>query len=265
MEFFNYSDSYFKMALILAYSLVVFVALASIFVDSPFGKFSSDKMGINLGPRLGWFLMELPAPLTFYYFYFKGPNAFNPVPLFFLFVWTGHYLNRGFIFPYLIRAPRGAKSNFSISVVTMGWLVTFLHGYLNATYISSISTHFDNSWFLDPRFLIGISLYYFGFYLNIKSDQIVRNLRTIEELNSGKKIYKIPVGGGFNYVSNPSYLGELIAWFGFALATWSPGGLFIFLISFANLFPRAIATHKWYQKKFEDYPKERKIIFPYIF
>ena len=58
----------------------------------------------------------------------------------------------------------------------MGWVVTFLHGYLNATFITNIGTHFENSWFLDPRFLIGIILYYFGFYLNIKSDQIVRNL-----------------------------------------------------------------------------------------
>ncbi len=265
MEFFNYSDSFFRYALILAYSLVFFVALASIFVDSPFGKFSSEKMGINLGPRLGWFLMELPASLSFYYFYLKGPKAFDLVPLFFLFVWTCHYLNRGFIFPYLIRAPKGAKSNFSISVVTMGWVVTFLHGYLNATFITNIGTHFDNSWFLDPRFLIGITLYYLGFYLNIKSDQIVRNLRTTEEVNSGKKVYRIPFGGGFKYVSNPSYLGELVAWLGFAMATWSPGGLFIFLISFANLFPRAIATHKWYLNRFTDYPKDRKIIFPFIY
>jgi 3-oxo-5-alpha-steroid 4-dehydrogenase 1 len=265
MEFFNYPDTYFRYALILAFLLVAFVALASIFVDSPFGKFSSEKMGLNLNPRLGWFLMELPASLSFYYFYFQGPRAYDPIPLFFLFVWTCHYLNRGFIFPYLIRAPKGAKSNFSISVVTMGWLVTFLHGYLNATFITSVGKHFGNSWFLDPRFIIGILLYYFGFYLNIKADQIVRNLRSIEEVNSGKKVYRIPYGSAFKYVSNPSYLGELIAWMGFAIATWSPGGLFIFLISFANLFPRAIKTHKWYLQKFPEYPKDRKIIFPYIF
>ncbi len=265
MQIFNYTDPNFNLAIMVAFSFVAFVAVASFFVDSPFGKFASDKMGFNLGPRLGWFLMELPAPLTFYYFYFKGNRAYEPVSLFFLFVWTCHYLNRGFIFPYLIRAPKGAKSNFSISVVTSGWLVTFLHGYLNATFITSVGDHFGTSWFFDPRFIIGIVLYYIGFYTNIKADAVVRNLRTMEEINSGKKIYRIPYGGMYKFVSNPSYLGELIAWFGFAMATWSPGGLFIFLISFANLFPRAIKTHKWYLKKFPEYPKNRKIIFPLIF
>ncbi|NCX59507.1 MAG: hypothetical protein EBW90_14155, partial [Rhodobacteraceae bacterium] len=32
----------------------------------------------------------------------------------------------------------------------------------------------------------------------------------------------------------------------------------------ANLFPRAIANHKWYQSKFENYPKNRQAIIPGI-
>ena len=31
----------------------------------------------------------------------------------------------------------------------------------------------------------------------------------------------------------------------------------------ANLVPRALYTHKWFHKNFDDYPKERKAIFPY--
>lgn len=247
-----------------SFILVGLVLIASLFVDSPFGKFASDKMGVNLGPRLGWFLMELPAMLSFIYFYFKGPYSGNPVPLFFLFVWVVHYLNRGFIFPYLIRAPKNAKGNFSISVVTMGWLVTMLHGYLNGSWVSTYGEHLTLSWFLDPRFIIGIILYYTGFALNIHSDYIVRNLRSKDEINSGEKVYRIPFGGGFKFVSNPSYLGELIAFTGFAIATWGPGGLFVLLISAANLIPRAFATHKWYQHKFEDYPKDRKALVPFL-
>ncbi|MBF0316232.1 MAG: 3-oxo-5-alpha-steroid 4-dehydrogenase [Oligoflexia bacterium] len=255
----------FHNVVIFAFTLVFIVAIAACFVASPFGKFSSEKMGFNLNPKWGWFLMELPAVLSFYYFYFKGERALTPVPLFFLFVWSVHYLNRGFIFPYLMRVPKGMKSNFSITVVVMGQLVTLLHGYLNAAYLVSYGDHFDLSWFADPRFLLGIFCYYFGFFLNIHSDAIVRNLRSKEEIEQGDKVYRIPFGGAYRFVSNPSYLGELLAWLGFALATWSPGGLFIFLISLANLLPRAISTHRWYVERFPNYPTHRKILIPYIF
>jgi len=247
-----------------SFILVGLVLVASLLVDSPFGKFASDKMGINLGPRLGWFLMELPAMLSFIYFFFKGPNSSGLVPLFFLFVWVVHYLNRGFIFPYLIRAPKGAKGNFSISVIVMGWMVTTLHGYLNGSWVSQYGDHLNITWISDPRFIIGIIMYYSGLYLNIHSDRIIRNLRSKDEIESGKKVYRIPFGGGFNLVTNPSYLGELIGWTGFAIATWSPGGLFVLLISAANLIPRSFATHKWYIDKFEDYPKDRKALVPFL-
>jgi len=32
----------------------------------------------------------------------------------------------------------------------------------------------------------------------------------------------------------------------------------------ANLVPRALAHHKWYNEHFENYPAERKAIFPFI-
>ncbi len=247
-----------------SFILVGFVFIASLFVDSPFGKFASDKMGINLGPRLGWFLMELPAMLGFIYFYSQGQNATNLVPLFFLFVWVVHYLNRGFIFPYLIRSPKNVRGNFSISVVVMGLLVTTLHGYLNGSWVANYGDHLTNSWLSDPRFIIGIIMYYAGFFLNIHSDYIIRNLRSKEEIKSGDKVYRIPFGGGFKFVSNPSYLGELLAFSGFAIATWGPGGIFVLLISAANLIPRSFATHRWYKEKFEDYPKNRKVLVPFL-
>ena len=60
------------------------------------------------------------------------------------------------------------------------------------------------------------------------------------------------------------HFSELVFWIGFAVFTWSPAGIYIFAISAANLVPRAIATHKWYQERFPDYPKERKALIPFI-
>lgn len=58
---------------------------------------------------------------------------------------------------------------------------------------------------------------------------------------------------------------ELVLWSGFALFTWSPGGLFILLMSAANLVPWAYATHRWYRATFADYPSDRRILVPWLF
>jgi len=77
--------------------------------------------------------------------------------------------------------------------------------------------------------------------------------------------YFIPRGGLFNYVSSPNYLGEIMEWFGFFVMTINLGTFSFFIWTFVNLVPRAISNHKWYIEKFNDYPKERKILIPKIF
>ena len=80
----------------------------------------------------------------------------------------------------------------------------------------------------------------------------------------GVKEYRIPQGGLFEYVSNPSYFSELLFWAGSALFTWSLAGVVILAISMANLVPRAIATHAWYRENSADYPPERSILVRFI-
>ena len=62
----------------------------------------------------------------------------------------------------------------------------------------------------------------------------------------GQPRYKIPRGGGFEFVTSPQYLGELTAWAGFMLLTWSLPGAMVLLISLLNLVPRAFHNHTWY-------------------
>ena len=65
----------------------------------------------------------------------------------------------------------------------------------------------------------------------------------------------MPRGGFFRWVSCPNYLGEMLQWSGFALATWSLPGLSFALWTVANLLPRAVAHHRWYRREFADYPE----------
>ena len=96
-------------------------------------------------------------------------------------------------------------------------------------------------------------------YTNISSDNILMKLRS-----TANKEYKIPFGKAFRFVSAPNYLGEMMEWVGFAVASWSVPALSFAVWTVANLAPRAYASHKWYQEKFLDYPKERKALVPFI-
>jgi 3-oxo-5-alpha-steroid 4-dehydrogenase 1 len=245
----------------LLFALAVFVI--SWFVPSPYGRFASSKYGVSVGPRLGWFLMELPSTLSFLYFFVQGPRRAEAVPLLFLAMWLIHYGNRGFYFPLSIRAAKGQKSSFGFMVIAVGWVVTSLHGYFHASYFTRLH-EYGVEWLRDPRFVVGFVIYYVSYALNLHSDAIIRNLRSSEEIAQGSKEYRIPEGGLFRWVTNPSYLTELTGWAGFALCTWSLAGAFILLISLANLVPRAFATQSWYREKFPDYPRERKVLIPYL-
>jgi protein-S-isoprenylcysteine O-methyltransferase Ste14 len=72
----------------------------------------------------------------------------------------------------------------------------------------------------------------------------------------------VPQGGLYRWVSSPNYLGEIVQWAGWALATWSLPGVAFAVWTAANLVPRAQANQLWYRQRFPDYPPERKALIP---
>jgi 3-oxo-5-alpha-steroid 4-dehydrogenase 1 len=120
--------------------------------------------------------------------------------------------------------------------------------------------HYPAGWLADPRFLVGVALFFAGFVINQQSDEILRTLRA-----PGERGYKIPRGGLYRFVSAPNYFGELVEWIGFALAAWSPAALVFVVWTAANLAPRAWANHRWYRRTFPDYPPERRALVPFLF
>merc|ERR1719350_1938497 len=130
----------------------------------------------------------------------------------------------------MIRTHPGARNNFSLLPAVGGWLVTVTHGYLNAAWFAEYGRHLrDRRWLNHPC-------------------SIMRNLRPCP----GGARYCIPHGGLCDYATQAVYFCELWAWFGFALISCGPNGAFIFLVSLANLVPRAVASHSWYLAKFGD-------------
>ena len=108
----------------IAFAFAAFVIVGGFFAQSSYGRFSSTNLGFNLNPKLGWWLMEIPATVVFAIFYLTGPNRFEPTSMVLAAVWLLHYANRGWFFPLSIRQVPGKRSTFNVSVIAMGVIVT---------------------------------------------------------------------------------------------------------------------------------------------
>ncbi|XP_078381124.1 polyprenal reductase-like [Oculina patagonica] len=81
------------------------------------------------------------------------------------------------------------------------------------------------------------------------------------------KVYRIPYGDWFHYVSSPHYLAEILIYFSFFLIQKGQNiyiGL-ILLFTIQNLSLGATVTQKWYNRKFKEYPQNRCRIFPFLY
>ena len=76
--------------------------------------------------------------------------------------------------------------------------------------------------------------------------------------------YYIPEGFMFEYISGANLFGESLEWFGFAVASACVFSWAFSFNTFVVLGTRAVQHHRWYLKKFEDYPKQRKAFIPFI-
>ncbi len=224
-------------------------------VAAPYGRFMREGWGPTLPSRWGWTLMEAPSAIGFLAVYALGAHRVETVPLLLLLLWQVHYAHRAFVFPWRLRE-RGKRMPWLI--VGMGLFFNCVNTWLNARWISEAGSY-DVSWLSDPRFVAGVALFAAGYGVNQHADAVLLSLRP-----EGDAGYRIPFGGLYRWVSCPNYLGEILEWSGWALATWSWPGLAFAVFTFTNLAPRALTTHRWYRRTFAGYPPERKALIPFV-
>ena len=149
-------------------ALVLSTALGT-FTQAPYGKLANDTFGAaSLSPRLGWWLMELPATVSFLATFFltpRSPNTSATTSAALAAVWVVHYGNRGWYFPLNIRVAPGTKTSFGLIVSVMGAVFTALHGHLNARMFRELGRHYTDNWIRDPRFMVGLGVWIAGFLL----------------------------------------------------------------------------------------------------
>ena len=230
--------------------ITFFVLLKTI---APYGKFSKKNWGPTISFKIGWFIQEIASPITFTYFFLSGAIENKSIAWLFFIIWNLHYFNRSIIFPLR----KKTDSQCPLLIIFCAIFFNLINGFTNGYYLGNIA-QYNYDYFLNINFILGIALLLVGIYINLISDNMLLKIK------NKKEGYKIPYGFLFKHISCPNYFGEILEWIGFAIMTWSIPGLLFALWTIFNLVPRAISTHKWYELKFDNYPKERKAIIPYI-
>ena len=233
-------------------AVVVFFILLKI--TAPYGRHSSEKWGPLISNKWAWMIMELPVLIVLFVMILPDVILFSFPYLIIIGLFTLHYINRIFIFPFRIHT-KGKK--MPVVIMLSAIFFNIINGFSFGYYFIHFADY-TNDWLGDPRFILGIILFFTGLYINWKADSILINLRKPGETN-----YRIPNGWLFTKISCSNLFGELIEWLGFAILCWNLPALTFLIWTAANLIPRALSHHKWYKEKFTDYP-ERKAIIPYI-
>jgi len=211
------------------------------------------------------------ATIYYYCFYTRQVDFYNFIStnsyanLLYMIMFEVHYIHRAFIYTY--RAASMSDSKFFIMLTALGF--TCANGYLNAKYII-----FQNGTGVTtvslPVVLLGIVIFFYGMVQNMTCDYHLialrrKSMETSNNNNTAARQYFIPNAGLFKYVSAGNYCGEIIEWFGFALASQNCASIQFVVFTFLNLFPRGLATHRYYKDKFKgEYPASRRAVIPFI-
>lgn len=253
------ADFYYTVvAVMLVMAVVVFIGLHRI--NAGYGMMYTSKWGPTVGNRIGWVLMEAPSFIVMLLLWLLSSRRGEPALIVMASLFELHYFQRSFIFPLLIRG----RSRMPLAIILMGVIFNVINAYMIGGWLFYVSPadSYPTSWLYSPLFILGILIFFMGMGINMRSDYIVRHLR-----KPGDTKHYIPRGGMYKYVTSANYFGEFTEWVGYAILTWSLGGLTFAVWTFANLAPRARSLHARYCEEFGDEYKQlgRHYILPYIY
>ncbi len=238
--------------------IALIVHITMFYIKAPFGRHTSEKWGLTINNKLGWFIMELPSLAIMVYFLLAGTNSLHSYAWVLFACWIFHYTNRTIIYPLRIKA---TPKKIPLTIVCSAIFFNLMNAGMNGYYLAELAPieNYSEKIFSTPHFILGAILFIAGLVINWRADHILINLRKPGDIG-----YKIPKGFLFDFISSPNLFGEIIEWTGFALMAWNLPATTFMIWTYANLVPRAKNHHDWYRTEFPQYPTDRKIVFPFI-
>ncbi|XP_045616292.1 3-oxo-5-alpha-steroid 4-dehydrogenase 1 [Procambarus clarkii] len=240
----------------MSYGTMIYGLLTLLAPEAPYGRYASSSSW-SVPAKLAWALQESPAffvPVLLVAFGRRTAYA-GLVNQLCLGMFIMHYFQRSFIFPLLMKSSKPTP----FLPFFFAFLTCLYNGILHGLYFVNFYHYKNEDWLYCPNFYMGFVLFIYGMKTNIGADAALRNLRKGNETG-----YKIPTGGLFEKISCPNYFGEIVEMWGYALASLSLPAVAHAVFTTLFLSRRALDHHRWYIKKFEDYPKSRKAVIPFL-
>lgn len=232
----------------------VLYLLHQVNTHTPYGRYVElQHPGVMVPAKAAWLIQELPSFLVPVLLMLTTESSTGLGRYILLWTFILHYFQRTFIYALLTK---GRPS--PLYIVVSAVVFCSVNGFLQGHYMLHC-VHYEAAWYTDVRFILGLFLFFSGMAINIHSDHILRNLR-----KPGEVTYKIPKGGMFELVSGANFFGEIVEWCGYAVAAWSLPAFAFAFFTVCSIGPRAYHHHRYYLEKFEDYPKSRKAVIPFI-
>lgn len=256
-------------------ALAVMEAIGLNLVNAPYGRYASRKYGPMIPAKLAWMLSQLPSVvIPILVFLTSEHSAANVANYLLLGMFLLHYTIKSFVHPLIIRG----ENPMPVVPFVLATLYCAVNGYIQSKFLLCYADY-GFSWVLGLRFIVGSMLMLIGMGINLHGDATLAMLRRPDVVSKRDEGFpadaaggqglvaeeetRIPHGGLFEYVSCANFLGEIIEWFGWALAAWSLPALAHFLFTCGNLIPRAKQHHLDYINKFKDaYPRNRFAVVP---
>jgi len=226
----------------------------------------------DLGPQISWqmvFIIEYFGPLVLYPILFLQPTciygqvAANSTPSLIqkiaLGCWTFHYLKRELETLFVHRFSHATMPYFNlVKNCSYYWGMA-----LAVAYFVNHPLHTPPP---IPVVYAGLAVFILCELGNFWCHMILRNLRPASSTQR-----QIPEGFIFSLVSCPNYTLEIFAWIAFAVMTQTLTAYLFMIVGAAQMTIWAQQKHSRYHKEFNgkggvpQYPKNRKIIFPFIY
>ncbi|XP_071732063.1 uncharacterized protein [Rutidosis leptorrhynchoides] len=221
-----------------------------------YSKFTNSKpvqkQGIKVSSKTGMLILYTPAFLAGVVTFFLLPGG--DLRFFLLkFAVTFHFFKRDLEVLFVHK--------YSGDMV-LGSIIIISGFYFSAA-VGLIGVHYLTLGLPEPSIdlkYIGLTIFIVGILGNFYHHSLLSKLR-----KNNEKEYKIPRGGLFNLVICPHYLFEIIIFVGITCISQTPVAFACTFGDSMYLIARSYATRKWYENKFEDFPKHVKCVIPYVF
>lgn len=118
--------AYFNIFLIVMALLALAVYIALHYFEAGYGYLFNRKYGFPIPNRIGWVLMECPVFIAMTVLWLLSDRTWEAAPLALLILFQGHYLQRAFIFPLLMRG----ASKMPLGIVVMGMCFNTLNALM---------------------------------------------------------------------------------------------------------------------------------------